>query len=216
MAARKVGDQETGGGFIFRWDGVGKYGRLTGTVWRDNTEQEFNGQPEALIREGMLPDTVFVSGIEPGASGQTFDTMQMAAGWVWGYYNGRGDAEREFTGPSGEVAVDASQPAQEFRDKVARTLYDMARADDFELLLPETQAAVHRALEAVEDESNSLIVPEDPESETPEQRSARFQAMGAEMARQPISSETLAKMNQVYAEWDEANKAARKQAEDNR
>ncbi|MCX4547270.1 hypothetical protein OG576_37915 [Streptomyces sp. NBC_01500] len=87
-----------------------------GTVWRDNTEQDFSLRPEAFIRETKLSrinpewkDQVAVKGLEEGDE-QVMPSLDVAAGWVWGYgygfSEGRKEARRE-AGPdiSSQVMV---------------------------------------------------------------------------------------------------------------
>jgi hypothetical protein len=101
VARRQNGDVERAGGFLFVWGARDADGRAQGTVWRDNTEQDFRATQEGFIRESILAgidpefaESVQISGSETG-TWQGVDNLAVAAGWLWGYHAGTADAKRE-------------------------------------------------------------------------------------------------------------------------
>jgi hypothetical protein len=101
MARRENGDVERAGGFLFVWGERDGNGAATGTVWRDNTEQDFRATQEGFVRESLLSrsnpefaENVEISGSETG-TWQGVDNLAVAAGWLWGYHAGTADAKRE-------------------------------------------------------------------------------------------------------------------------
>ncbi|MFC9191427.1 hypothetical protein [Streptomyces cyaneofuscatus] len=97
MGRRQTGNIEKAGGFLFRWDGVDHQGYHFGTVWRDNTEQDFQGLPEAFISETKLSrlrpewaNQVNIRGSE-SSDEMAMPSLDVAAGYVWGFHAGYRD-----------------------------------------------------------------------------------------------------------------------------
>ncbi|MCF3174779.1 hypothetical protein IPZ61_15785 [Streptomyces sioyaensis] len=99
MGRRQAGNIERAGGFLFRWDGVDDKGMTYGTVWRDNTEQDFGGLPEAFIAEtdlsritGLHTEQLSIRGAE-NSPAMVMPSLEVAAGWVWGYHAARSERQ---------------------------------------------------------------------------------------------------------------------------
>lgn len=104
MARRENGDVERAGGFLFVWGERDADGHAQGTVWRDNTEQDYQGEPDAYVRESHFTGTLMIKGTPDGYE-MGMATLDAAAGFAWGYHTARSDAQPAYEVTAEDLAA---------------------------------------------------------------------------------------------------------------